>query len=160
MNKNNKILTLDEAYDAMFDYLDKYYDRTKSDDVGSLLGEMSLLQDGNSADSAALEDWTDSVNKILGEKPYEYSYLKLKIKINKQEKLLTSNEAYKAVTNYLERYYAETTSDDVRSILDNMRIQHEGNSKDPSALEDWKKSVDKIVTQNPRVRPWFKLLPK
>ena len=48
---------MDEAYDAMIDYLDGYYNRTQSDGVGSLLSGMMLLADGKSTDNAALADW-------------------------------------------------------------------------------------------------------
>lgn len=35
------------AYTAMYEFLVGYYERTKSDDVGALLGGMSLLADGD-----------------------------------------------------------------------------------------------------------------
>jgi hypothetical protein len=77
MENTEKKLTVDEAYDAMIDYLDKYYNRTHSDDVGSLLTGMLLLADGKSADSAALNDWNESVDKILNQKKHVRPYLKL-----------------------------------------------------------------------------------
>ena len=64
MDNKEKTLTLDEAYDAVIDYLDAYYEKTKSDDIGSLLSGMVLLSDGRPADNAALDDWNQSVCKI------------------------------------------------------------------------------------------------
>ena len=55
-------LTKLQAYNAMVKFLDIYYEQTKSDDVGSLLGGMSFLSDDSTADPAAWEDWTDSIN--------------------------------------------------------------------------------------------------
>jgi hypothetical protein len=58
-------LTITEAFNAMREFLEGYYERTSSDDVGSLLGDMRFLDDGNTADSAAWNDWIDAVNKNL-----------------------------------------------------------------------------------------------
>lgn len=60
----NKNLTILEAFEAMQDFLQGYYERTSSDDVGSLLGDMRILEDGTTADSAAWEDWMESIEKI------------------------------------------------------------------------------------------------
>ncbi|MGD1901946.1 MAG: hypothetical protein ACFB9N_06875 [Geitlerinemataceae cyanobacterium] len=62
-----------EAYLAMYEFLNDFYDRTKSDEVGGLLGEMSLLGDGSTADPAAWEDWLRCIEKIengQGRDPY------------------------------------------------------------------------------------------
>jgi hypothetical protein len=58
-------LTEKEAFAAMFYYLDSYYDRTKSDEIGSILGDLTLLADGMPADPAAWEDWNDAVKKAI-----------------------------------------------------------------------------------------------
>ena len=58
MNLNEK-----EAFVAMFYFLDAYYDRTKSDAIGSLLGDLTMLADGKPADPAAWEDWQAAINK-------------------------------------------------------------------------------------------------
>ena len=68
MDKIKKTLSIDDAYDAMVDYLESYYNRTKSDDVGSLLSGMQLLEDKTTADPAAMHDWKESVKKILEQK--------------------------------------------------------------------------------------------
>lgn len=57
-------LTKKEAYLAMFAFLDEYYNLTKSDDIGGLLGSMSLLADGHPADPAMLEDWLEAIDKV------------------------------------------------------------------------------------------------
>ena len=54
-----------QAYAVMREFLTRYYERTGSDDVGSLLGDLQLLQDGGSADPAALDDWNDCVAFVL-----------------------------------------------------------------------------------------------
>ena len=54
------------AYAAIYEFLVVYYERTKSDDVGALLGGMSLLADGNPADPAIWSDWMNSISKARG----------------------------------------------------------------------------------------------
>ena len=56
-------LDIRTAYAAMYEFLTGYYKRTKSDDVGALLGSMSLLEDGRTADPAIWQDWLESIEK-------------------------------------------------------------------------------------------------
>ncbi|MBQ0799634.1 MAG: hypothetical protein KBT63_10145 [Porticoccaceae bacterium] len=63
MNKNK--LTSEQAYLAMFTFLEAYYERGKSDEIGGMLGSMSLLEDGGTADPAIAADWNEAVLKVL-----------------------------------------------------------------------------------------------
>ncbi len=63
MNKNK--LTSKQAYLAMFSFLEAYYERGKSDEIGGMLSSMSLLEDGGTADPAIANDWNDAVSKVL-----------------------------------------------------------------------------------------------
>ena len=54
------------AYKAMIKFLDKYYKLTKSDDIASLLSGMMFIGDSenmNTTDSAAWEDWLESIDE-------------------------------------------------------------------------------------------------
>lgn len=52
-----------EAYAAMFQFLDSYWERNgRPDELGSLLGSMALLEDGSPADSAMWKDWLDAID--------------------------------------------------------------------------------------------------
>jgi hypothetical protein len=62
-NKDLKISLLD-AFKAMQLFLEHYYEQTKSDDVGSLLGDLQILSDKSTADPAAWYDWMKCVQKI------------------------------------------------------------------------------------------------
>lgn len=62
---SNSKLTDKEAFLAMYSFLEEYYQLTKSDDVGSLLGSMSLLEDGGTSDPAIESDWLKAVEKAL-----------------------------------------------------------------------------------------------
>jgi hypothetical protein len=52
-----------EAYAAMFAFLETHYWLTKSDELGALLGSMSLLGDGGPADPAVWEDWMKAIKE-------------------------------------------------------------------------------------------------
>jgi hypothetical protein len=57
-------LTEKEAFLAMFAFLEGYYETTKSDDVGGLLGGLSLLGDGSTADPAYWQEWQEAIQKV------------------------------------------------------------------------------------------------
>jgi len=65
LKMDNKILSKKQAYLAMFTFLEAYYERGKSDEIGVMLSSMSLLADGGSADPAFLSDWDDAVERVL-----------------------------------------------------------------------------------------------
>lgn len=58
-------LTVREAYLAMFSFLEDYYNRTKSDEVGSLLSGMCLMTDGEPMDVAYWDEWEQAVKKAV-----------------------------------------------------------------------------------------------
>ncbi|NRT79461.1 hypothetical protein [Clostridium beijerinckii] len=71
MKKDNINLTIQEAYKSMVNFLEKYYQRTNSDDIGGLLGDIMLIDEGITADPASWDDWLESVERIKSEKYIE-----------------------------------------------------------------------------------------
>ena len=63
MTESDKI-TVREAYAAAYRYLQRYYELTGAGEVGALLGSMSLLPDGATADPAAWSDWVQAVEEV------------------------------------------------------------------------------------------------
>lgn len=61
-------LTAVQAFNVMRKFLEMYYERTSSDDVGSLLGDLQTFPDGSTADPAAWQDWLDAMHDILKNK--------------------------------------------------------------------------------------------
>jgi hypothetical protein len=57
-------LTEKEAYTAMYAYLVKVYERNQSDDLGALLGDMSTLEDGETADPAVRDEWLECIEQV------------------------------------------------------------------------------------------------
>lgn len=64
MTSGEDCLTLQEAYLAMFEFMAQLYQRTVSDEVGSVLGDLSMLADGTTADPAAWETGCDALKKL------------------------------------------------------------------------------------------------
>lgn len=60
-------LTELQAFEAMKKFLEGYWERTNSDDVGGLLGELQFSSDGGTFDPAAWHDWMDAVEAVLKE---------------------------------------------------------------------------------------------
>ena len=66
-NNMEKMLTQLQAFQAMVKFLEGFYERTSSDDVGSLLSGMQMFSDGGTFDPAAWHDWMDAINEVLKE---------------------------------------------------------------------------------------------
>ena len=60
-----------EAFSAMVYYLEAYYNRTKSDEIGGVLGDLNLLVDGKPAEPAAWNDWHVALSKTI-QRPLSY----------------------------------------------------------------------------------------
>ena len=70
-------VTVREAYLAMFEYLRSYYERGNSDEIGGMLGGLSLLQNGGSADPAAISVSMETVLRAEEGGGYHGADLKL-----------------------------------------------------------------------------------
>lgn len=58
-------LSPQQAFLAMYSFLDAHYQRSKAGEVGALLGSMSLLKDGRPADPAVASDWAAAVQAAV-----------------------------------------------------------------------------------------------
>lgn len=59
------MLTEEQAYLAMYAFLEAEYQLTSSDEIAGLLGGMSLLPDGSPADPAVKDQWDEAVSRVL-----------------------------------------------------------------------------------------------
>jgi hypothetical protein len=63
---SNQILSAEQAFQAMAQFLEQYYDRVgKKAELAVVLIEMQIMPDGRPADPAAWEDWLDAVRAVL-----------------------------------------------------------------------------------------------
>ena len=69
-------LTFRQAYLAMFEFLRQHHIRglSESEEIGGLLGGLSLLADGQPADPAYLADWADAVRAVLAAEAFPPGY--------------------------------------------------------------------------------------
>lgn len=82
----NVTLTARQAFLAMHCFLDRYYQMTKADEVGGLLGGLSLLADGSPADPAFQQEWLESVNSVLAaEESGNYQQANLQLRPSRQQ---------------------------------------------------------------------------
>ena len=79
-----KNLTTKQAYAAMFLFLSNFYLRTNADDIGGLLGELQLVEDGLTADPAAWHDWLSCIQHIQSKNDDELNSF-LAMKLQKKE---------------------------------------------------------------------------
>jgi hypothetical protein len=49
----------------MFEFFRRHYERGPTDEIGGLLGSLSLLSDGSPADPAFASDWSEAVANVL-----------------------------------------------------------------------------------------------
>jgi len=143
--KENIKLTIEQAYDAAIDYLEKYSVCTSSEDIAFLASDMLLLVDETSADPAAQEDWDDSIRNILKKQNITY---KENIKLNNQQ-------AYLTVIDYLEGYYERTTSEDIANLISKMKLLEENTSANPTTWENWNRSVEEVLKRKKKDRPYL-----
>lgn len=60
-------ISVRQAYLAMYSFLDELYTKYEFDQLGGLLGSLSLLSDGSPADQAAWSDWLRAVERAKGD---------------------------------------------------------------------------------------------
>jgi hypothetical protein len=126
-------LTILEVYKAIIEFLDIYYQKTKSDDLGGFLGGIDLTIDDRTMDPAAWNEWIDSIEKIT------------KDRVTTE---LTHEEAYRAMIEFLNIYYQETTSKDVGDLLNSMALTgNERITSDPEAWKNWIQCVNKVLSE-------------
>ena len=63
MSADEDTLTVQQAFLAMFNFLEIHFERLGPGEIGTVLSEISLLPDGGTLDPAAWDDWMNSVRK-------------------------------------------------------------------------------------------------
>jgi hypothetical protein len=75
--ENMEKLTIDQAYLAVYIFLDELRKRINSDDIAGFITDMAVLQDGTPADDAAWEDWLYAVAKARDDKNWEIAEFRI-----------------------------------------------------------------------------------
>jgi hypothetical protein len=120
-------ITIQQAFDAMTIFLDLYYEKTKSDQINSLLSDMDMRTwgDGNqTADPAIWEDWIECLN-------------------NNNEP--TIFESFQAAKKFVEMRYSLEPDHAVISLIHGMYVDANGAVENPVFWEQWMKCVSDIL---------------
>lgn len=66
MTVDNKLLSEKQAFHAMSQFLERYYERAGGNiELAVVLSDLQMLPDGRPADPAAWEDWLSAVRTVL-----------------------------------------------------------------------------------------------
>jgi hypothetical protein len=74
-------LTPRQAYLVMFEFLRQRYERGPTDEIGGLLGDLSLLPDGGPADPALVGDFEQAVATVLAAEAVPDGYREADLKL-------------------------------------------------------------------------------
>ena len=128
------VLTQKQGYAAMFQFLEDYWMRTKSDEMGGLLGAMSLLANGSPADAAMAHDWRRAVEYALNG-----------VEVGILELMLTEQQTYAAMLQFLHHWYVPPNSDEITGLLGTMSVLADGLPADPPINGYWRKAFEYAV---------------
>ena len=102
-------LPLNKAFKTMFLFLNKKYQKNKTEDIAQILSDINLLR-WQSRNLAAKYDWLESTEKIRAKG------------ISNKSKL-TKDEAFRAMVDFLRKFGERITSADVFSLLISLKTQ-------------------------------------
>lgn len=110
-----------KALKAMELFLEKYHQKSKNDDLGLLLSDISTdtFIGTETADPAAWEDWQDAIVLVKG---------------NNVTKYLTEQQAFDSMINYLRTFGIRINSQEISSLLKEILINAVCNKP---TLETW-----------------------
>ncbi len=128
-------LTKVQAFNAVSMLLDIYYIETLSDDLGGILGSMSFLQDGGTADPAMWEVWVEFLNKILNEKKVQ------------NQNYIDPLYAFLAIRPFLEYFFGtEDLSKEIDFFIKNVNLASENKAIDPILLKIWMRCIKDVLS--------------
>ena len=117
----NNTLTLEQRYTTIYIFLGKQYYKTLSDDLGSLLGNMSTLQNGRTMDPATWSEWTS-------------------LKHNPTKASLAAEQTYQIMVTFL-KYYIDNGFDELQPLLKEIKKTYEDNTHNPELWNEWLDAV-------------------
>ena len=137
---NEKLqLNLEDSYDSTQLFIHKYYLITNSFDSAVIASSMQLSEcDDIPHDYAVWIDWINAWNLVLS---YKSNYA-------------TTEQAYEIMIIFLETYCNLGAEEEFITFVNDLK------NKKSSIItwQDWLDTVEKIVNQTPRIRPYLELI--
>jgi hypothetical protein len=124
-----------QALKAMEKFLEHYYLKNKSDDIGLILSDISsgLFTDTVTADPAAWEDWQDAVLLVLK---------------NKSTNILTEEQAFNAMVYFVREFGNRISSTDIKLLLNEILINDSLNVPKKNVWVFWKECLKETLKKN------------
>ena len=119
-----------EVRDVIILFLKHHHELTKPDDTGYLVNSLFRQKTGKIAIDDDLTIWNDMQRSLQ--------------LVKKTNDLLTEEEAFEVMINFLEKYFMRTNSDDIRSVLGDLLHDTYGVTSDPGAWYDWQDCLMKV----------------
>ncbi len=132
---NKTLLTNLQAFASMQYFLDQYYWKTLSDDMGGICGCLMLTDDNSPIDQAFAEDWVDSVKIAI---PAYYDGM-----------LFTTEQAYGVIKEFLELYCRIGFSQEVQQLINRMTLDQNNNIYDKEINDFWNKAIEQAIYTGP-----------
>ena len=114
------------AYKVMYEFMDRYYWKREGNDIGSLLGSMSFLCNGGTADPATGYDWIDAAKKVKE----NYS--------DGVDDII----AYKMMVQFIKDYNEMGSTEDTEAFYDMIKLTDK--KVDPKVWQDWLVAVESV----------------
>jgi len=121
-------LTQLQSYNIVYKLLNNYYDKTKDEDMMSLLPSMLFWNEQSTADPAIWGEWLEAINN---------------------KKKLTKEEAFDGMIKFLEIYYMLAPYSYVKTLLSNMYSAKDCNDSRIPVVKQWNTHL-KEVLQEPK----------
>ncbi|MBS0521278.1 MAG: hypothetical protein JSR90_21450 [Proteobacteria bacterium] len=119
-------ITGEQAYAAAYQFLRKLYFQTKLDDLGGLMGDMSLVGEEGPADPAIVKDWRDAVQFARGGHP---------------SGPLTDKQAYAAMYRFVEQLSVAIGSGELRRLLEALAMRADGAPANAEIARSWQEAM-------------------
>ena len=139
-----KKLTKLQTYNVMLKFLEPFFFRNKSDDIGDLLSDSEFFWGGRTtADPASWFKWKKAMNLTMQQD-----------KNLRNENRLTYYQAFHAMLNYLKVYRSLwNKSDDLDNLIQEIKTLYESYNIKNAMWQEWFKIADEVsAMQDPRVQ--------
>jgi len=105
----NDQLTVLQAFNVMYEFLDIYFLQRRSGDLATILGGMGFVSDGTTADTAMWGMWIESVDFVFQQQSL------------KNDGMLTDFQAFIAMMKFLDLYFGPQSYGDVPDLIEDIK---------------------------------------
>lgn len=136
---SQKCLTVMNGIRTMSCFLETYHKKTASHDIGGLLSDILIFNDGLTGDPAALKRWYESIEKVAQRQiNRDNSQTNL-------ENCITEIEALNAIEEFLKGYVERTSSEDIAQIVDDIQLLRQDRIAHLPLWKVWHSSFEKFA---------------